>query len=234
MAWSEVAINREQPQPTARKGHSATIINGSRMLIFGGSSWVPEPSADNSYGHTTRHVDDLWLIDLSGEEGHTWRAVHSVGDRPSPREGHAAVLIAGRYLVIQGGCVRREQSSAGDRARSRRRRPHRPRDPPATHPVSHHLHLVRYAHETGYHNDTHVLDTGVDPMAWSRPTLTGDVPRSRHGQAAVALAEDDELLSFGGMSRYGYENSVHILQVGVGNAHIYPGLTHPQHGGDGS
>ena len=103
MAWSEVATNREQPQPTARKGHSATLLNGSRMIVFGGSSWVPEPDADNSYGHTTRHVDDLWLIDLSGEEGHTWRAVHSVGDRPSAREGHAAVLVAGRYLVIHAG-----------------------------------------------------------------------------------------------------------------------------------
>ena len=86
---------------------------------------------------------------------------------------------------------------------------------------------------------------------WSRPTLTGDVPSSRHGHAALALSEDDELLSFGGMSRYGYkravqishhlppsrvislcacrygyERGVHILQLGVGNAHLYPGITH--------
>ena len=102
MHWSAVPINAEQPTPPARKGHSATLLNSS-MLVFGGSAWVPESDADNSYGHTTRHVNDLWQIDLSGADAYTWRPVHSVGDRPTPREGHTACLLAQRYLVVQGG-----------------------------------------------------------------------------------------------------------------------------------
>ena len=33
---------------------------------------------------------------------HGWQ-VHTVGDAPSPREGHAAVLVGGRYVVVHGG-----------------------------------------------------------------------------------------------------------------------------------
>ena len=40
---------------------------------------------------------------MDGADDYTWRAVHTVGDRPSPREGHAAQLLAGRYLVVHGG-----------------------------------------------------------------------------------------------------------------------------------
>ena len=69
MTWQEVATNAEQPRPPARKGHTATIVNGSTMLVFGGSAWVADPDADNSYGYTTKHVSDLWSIDLSGRDG---------------------------------------------------------------------------------------------------------------------------------------------------------------------
>jgi hypothetical protein len=40
----------------------------------------------------------------------------------------------------------------------------------------------------------------------------------------LALGEDYEILTFGGMGRAGYRNDVHILQVGVGNTRQYPGL----------
>lgn len=50
MSWLTVAVNAEQPKPPARKGHTANLVNGSILLIFGGSAWVPDPEADNSYG----------------------------------------------------------------------------------------------------------------------------------------------------------------------------------------
>jgi hypothetical protein len=103
MVWQPVLVNEEQPRPPARKGHTATLVNGTRMLVFGGSAWVADPDADNSYGFSTQHVNDLWAVDLSGADGFTWRAVHSVGARPPPREGHGATLLANRYLVIHGG-----------------------------------------------------------------------------------------------------------------------------------
>ena len=36
---------------------------------------------------------------------------------------------------------------------------------------------------------------------------------------------DHEIMTFGGFSRRGYERDVHVLQVGVGNARHYPGLS---------
>ena len=182
--WTEIAPNAEQPRPPSRKGHSATLVNGTTMLIFGGSAWVPDAEADNSFGYTTRHVNDLWAIDVSGRDGYTWHAVHSVGDAPAPREGHGAALLAGRYLAIFGG----------------------------------------YGFDIGYSNETYVLDTALDPMVWTRPTMSGTVPTGRHGHTMLALGEDYEILTFGGMGRAGYRNDVHILQVGVGNTRQYPGL----------
>ena len=87
MSWQPIEVNGEQPVPPARKGHTATLVN-STMLVFGGSAWVPDPDADNSYGYTTQLVNDLWSIDLSGADEFTWQPVYAVGDRPSPREGH--------------------------------------------------------------------------------------------------------------------------------------------------
>jgi hypothetical protein len=103
MVWSEVQVNREQPLPDKRKGHTATLINGSTMLVFGGLGWVEDPEADNSWGQTTKHINDAWKIDLSGADGLTWHAVHTAGDAPSGREYHSSALLSGRYLVVQGG-----------------------------------------------------------------------------------------------------------------------------------
>jgi hypothetical protein len=185
MTWQPVAINEEQPRPPARKGHSANLVNGSIMIVFGGSAWVADEDADNSYGFSTHHVNDLWSIDLSGRDGYTWRAVYAVGERPGPREAHGATLLGGRYLVIHGG----------------------------------------YDHASGYRNDTYVLDTASEPMVWTRPTLTGARPASRHGHSLMRM-DDDEVLLFGGLSEQGFESDVHVLQVGVGNAAHYAGLTH--------
>jgi hypothetical protein len=183
MSWALTEVNAEQPKPPARKGHSATLVNGTSMIIFGGSAWVADPEADNSYGYTTKQVNDLWRIDVSGADEFTWRPVYAIGDRPGPREGHSAALVAGRYLVIHGG----------------------------------------YEHNAGYRNDTYVLDTSVDPMVWTQPTLTGDRPCSRHGHSLLPLV-DNELLSFGGASPWAFEHDVHVLQLGVGNEGHYPDL----------
>ena len=138
-----------------------------------------------SYGYSTKHVNDLWSINLDGSDGFTWHNVHTIGERPGPREAHGAVVLANRYLVIHGG----------------------------------------YDHEQGSMNSTYVLDTRPRPMVWTRPTLTGALPASRHGHSLLRLV-DEEALVFGGLSEYGFERDVSILQVGVGNAALYEGLPH--------
>ena len=113
MVWSEVAVNAEQPRPYARKGHSSAVVNGSHLVLFGGSAFVPDDDEENSYGWTTKQVNDVWRIDLSGADGFTWHAVPTVGDRPTPREGQASALLAGRYLVVHGGYVHPDDHTSG-------------------------------------------------------------------------------------------------------------------------
>ena len=103
MSWSEVEVDTTQPLPLKRKGHSATLFNGSQLLVFGGLAWAPDPAADNSYGATATAVNDAWRLDLSGDDGFTWHECYTVGDAPSPREGHAAAMLDDRYLVVHGG-----------------------------------------------------------------------------------------------------------------------------------
>ena len=100
MEWSEVPVNPEQPRPHARKEHSSAIVNGSQLIVFGGSAFVPDGDEQNSYGWTTKQVNDVWRIDLSGADGFTWHPVHTVGDRPRPCEGQASSLLEGRFLVV--------------------------------------------------------------------------------------------------------------------------------------
>ena len=150
----------------------------------------PHPHLSSAHTHLTLTLAHLPPPRLHGfsSDGFTWKALHTIGHRPCPREGHAASLVASRYLVVHGG----------------------------------------YDHETGYLEDTHVLDTQQEPMVWTRPTLTGARPRSVNGHSLLGT-RDDELVSFGGMSLEGYEMSVHILQLGVGNEKFYPGLDHERH-----
>ena len=182
LTWTALPVNSEQPLPYARKGHSATLMNGTQMLVFGGSAWVPDPVADNSFGATTKHVNDLWRIDLAGSDGYTWHAVHTVGDAPLPREGHAAELVNGRYLVIHGG----------------------------------------YAHAAdggGFNDGVHVLDTQLDPMVWSQPVLSGNIPTARQGHVSAVVGA--EVFVFGGASAFGSQNDLAVLQLGVGNENNY-------------
>lgn len=86
--------------PPARKGHVAALFNGSKMLVWGGAAWIPDPNADNSYGATQRHANDLWHLDL---ESLVWEETAFVGTPPSPREGAASAMIDQRYLVVHGG-----------------------------------------------------------------------------------------------------------------------------------
>ena len=77
--WTPVEINEAQPRPPARKGHTANLVNGSVMIVFGGSAWVADPNADaecgpeddtcgpiHPSGFYTSNVADVWGIDLSG------------------------------------------------------------------------------------------------------------------------------------------------------------------------
>ncbi|CAI9757579.1 unnamed protein product [Fraxinus pennsylvanica] len=93
----------------ARVGHSANLILGSRLLIFGG---------EDSYRH---RKDDFWVLDINSlpsikmqpsnpnSEGllrKMWRLLESIGENPICRSFHrACVDHSGRCLYVFGGMV---------------------------------------------------------------------------------------------------------------------------------
>jgi len=69
--------------PTARFSHTANVIGGSRMLIFGG--W-----------NGKAFFNDLYILDL---EVMAWSQPTCNGPAPSPRMGHTAIQIGTNLLV---------------------------------------------------------------------------------------------------------------------------------------
>lgn len=93
-AWSRAAASG--PAPVARGNHSATLLGGSRLVVFGGET----PSAQVALG-------DYHVLDL---EAMAWLDLDEVASsgapEPSPRSGHLAVAAPGgrHILVFGGGC----------------------------------------------------------------------------------------------------------------------------------
>ena len=72
--------------PTGRYGHTANLVEGTKMYIFGG--WNGKD-----------YFNDLYVLDL---EVMAWFKPECSGPAPTPRQGHSSILI-GNNLVIHGG-----------------------------------------------------------------------------------------------------------------------------------
>jgi Rab9 effector protein with kelch motifs len=72
--------------PSARFDHSANLVGGTKMIVFGG--WNGQD-----------FFNDVYVLDL---EIMAWSKPVTSGPAPSPRKGHCSILI-GTNLVIHGG-----------------------------------------------------------------------------------------------------------------------------------
>ncbi|PIN23875.1 Kelch repeat-containing protein [Handroanthus impetiginosus] len=110
--WSQLLFEiRNVPQGFSlpRVGHSASLIIGRRLLIYGG---------EDSYRN---RKDDFWVLDISSmsclkmqgrsvNENRTyrrmWRKLESKGEKLNCRSFHGACVDdSGRYLYVYGGMV---------------------------------------------------------------------------------------------------------------------------------
>jgi Rab9 effector protein with kelch motifs len=72
--------------PCARYGHSANIVNNTKMYIFGGSNG-------------TQYFNDLYILDL---ESTSWSKPEVSGPAPLPRMGHSSIIVGPNMLVFGG------------------------------------------------------------------------------------------------------------------------------------
>ena len=182
----------------------------------GGSAFVPDGDEFNSYGWTTKQVNDVWRIDLSGADGFTWhpvcpRRLLSVAPKMPSRPPHeVATPRPRRHPPPAPPCLGHQVHTVGDRAS--------PREGQASTLLDGRYLVIigGYQHpqdlqESGLLSSVHVLDTATDPMVWTRPVLTGEAPGARHGH--VALTIGDEIYVIGGFGDDGYHGSLHLLSL---------------------
>eukprot|EP01063_Lacrimia_lanifica_P029969 TRINITY_DN4681_c0_g1_i1.p2 TRINITY_DN4681_c0_g1~~TRINITY_DN4681_c0_g1_i1.p2 ORF type:complete len:443 (+),score=153.52 TRINITY_DN4681_c0_g1_i1:155-1483(+) len=91
--WKKVPITGEKPK--ARAGHTAVIIRGHYMYMFGG---VAEQTSNGSH---SCWLNDLWSLNLKTFH---WTMLRSKGGHvPGKRKGHTAVTHRESMFVFGGG-----------------------------------------------------------------------------------------------------------------------------------
>lgn len=107
--WAQLLFDlRNVPQGLSlpRVGHSANLIIGRRLLIYGGED------------SNRRRKDDFWVLDISSMSSvkmnqkrnrvyrRMWRRLEPDGEKPECRSFHGACVDdSGRFLYIYGGMV---------------------------------------------------------------------------------------------------------------------------------
>jgi len=83
--WSSPVMSGAPP--TARRGHSLTAADNSRLVLFGGR------------GPSGSFLNDAYLLRTGTLE---WVSLATLGARPAGREGHVAVVLSERLYVFGG------------------------------------------------------------------------------------------------------------------------------------
>jgi hypothetical protein len=106
--WTPLDPAGSRP-PTRQYATLTADPQADRMWLFGGdltvgiSGPVPSRATEAVIGSpgTPKYYGDLWRLDLAGT---AWTSIVPSGPGPGPRDGHSAVLDAGRHrLLLYGG-----------------------------------------------------------------------------------------------------------------------------------
>lgn len=111
-SWSRPAFSGAPPSP--RMGHSAVLLGGDRMFIFGGGD---EKRAFNDL-HVLAIAPNPQPVGSPGDPDYcpfllSWSRPADSGALPSPRWGHVAAGIGASHVVLYGGSSR-DGSNYGD------------------------------------------------------------------------------------------------------------------------
>jgi hypothetical protein len=199
--------------PGGRNAHTAVYdARRDRMLVFGGYRYAGGIN-----------FNDLWSLSLGDRR---WSRIDAAGERPSPRDGHTAVLDPVRdEMLVFGGWAAHSSSYYNDLYVLEMKDGYRWRrlDPPGGGPDGRFQHSAFYdpasermfiaggygvyiggPHYGSYRHDVWALSLGDDP-SWANLYLNDgspDVAHSLYGSAYAFDAVRNRLVFFGGAFPY--------------------------------
>jgi len=208
--------------PTARFGHTATLVGGNKMFVFGG--W-----------NGRDFFNDLHILDL---ELMAWMRPTTTGPEPTPRQGHCSILI-GSNLIIHGGYQHKEDSlkkaglAQGSVLKSSFQNDIKVLDTETfiwsrlrisgTPPISRYGHTLNISasdiimfggwtcrHEGTAENCDYFMIWNTDTMQWKQGKSIGTPPTTRYGHSSTAIGP--HLLIFGGWEFSKAQNEIIVLR----------------------
>lgn len=214
--------------PTARFDHTANLVGGTKMFVFGG--W-----------NGNDFFNDVYILDL---EIMAWSKPNCTGPAPSPRKGHCSILI-GTNLVVHGGFTFNDDHIKANVGRigsalqecylndirvldtetfiwSRLR----VSGSPPEHRFDHTMDIsgsdiilfggwtktsgARQQHEPTEESCDYFMIWSTDSMSWKRGKYIGNPPTSRFGHTSTAIGP--HLLIFGGWEYTKAQNEIIVLR----------------------
>ena len=213
MEWIRVTPRNNSVIPLERWQHSATLFEGTQLVVFGGF-------------HTHSHrLNDLWVFDAVGM---SWRqpnlqhnteaviphqlAIGGWSNAPSPRAAHSATLIGENMYVFGGygglGYSRRDLDDLyalnltnwqwskvqAKGAAPEKRSGHR------ACPIELKVYIFGGWSSTAQFNDMYILDVEVDPPVWSKCANSLAAPTWNQAACSVIAIPTWKIFTFGGVT----------------------------------
>lgn len=192
--WSWASAVAEGIPPSARGGHTATLVNTS-LVIFGGHYY-----SDKNTGFV--YLNDTHFLDVKKSK---WIKPYCSGKIPPPRYNHTAVYAVGNIIIFGGKgpktTVYNDLYTFNPKkfewllANETGEAPS-PRYGHTADLYNRKMYIFGGWNGKNYFNDVHVFD--LEKMAWSKLQTNGTPPAPRQGHASCVVGQN--LVIQGGFS----------------------------------